>query len=52
MIETYFGDDIKESPEIILYQVLLEIAQNQRLTKGDRLFISRVKSLDCLLTGL
>lgn len=24
------GDDIKESPEIILYQVLLEIAQNQR----------------------
>ena len=24
------GDDIKESPEIILYQALLEIAQRQR----------------------
>ncbi len=24
------GDDIKESPEIILYEVLLEIAQKQR----------------------
>lgn len=24
------GGDIKESPEIILYQVLLEIAHNQR----------------------